>query len=209
MKRHTTQALAALVVLLAGPFAAAADRVEIPDEQPLAPIYARFETVSDVGFTDRELVCIPFYRDPVCVPEDFNLLDFFDRPRAWECDDVMPPYVEGFSIRSLPPPFPPEHFFVTGLPGMPVWFVDWEELLDVYDVNDGVVTIVDLENMASIQKGEAEFYMEEIQTDVNAVSSHRIVTSGELWDGTPFFATYNHGAADQVPKVEVRIEIGE
>ena len=143
------------------------------------------------------------------MPEGFNLLDVFDRPRAWECDDVIAPYIEGFAIRSLPRPFPPEHFFARGLPGMPVWFVRWGELLEVYENNDGVVTIVDLENMASRRMGVAAFYMEEIQTNFNPVSSHRIVASGELSDGTPFFATYNHGAGDQVPMVQVRIKIGK
>ena len=188
MRRRLAQVLAGLVILMA-PFVSAADRVEIPEDQPLAPIYARFETVDDTGFTDGEWVAIPFYRDPACVPEDFNLLDLFDRPQAWECDEVMPPYVEGFAIRSLPPPFPPEHFFAQGLPGMPVWFVNWTELLAVHDSNGGVVTIVDLENMASLEKGVAEFYMEEIQTNFNPVSSHRIVTYGALLDGTPFLAT--------------------
>ena len=92
---------------------------------------------------------------------------------------------------------------------MPVWFVDWAELLAVHELNDGVVTIVDLENMASLRTGVAESYTEEIQTNFNPVSSHRIVTWGALQDGTPFFATYNHGAGHQVPMVQVRIEFGE
>ncbi len=209
MKRHISQSLFGLVVLTLVPFAGAADRVEIPKDQSLAPIYARFETVRETGFTDGECVCIPFYRDPGCIRDDFNLLDFFDPPYAWACDLIRPPYVEGFVIRSLPLPFPPEHFHVNGLPGMPVWFVNWVELLDVYDANGGVVTIVDLEDMISLRTGVGEFYMEEIQTNLNPISSHRIVTSGVLSDGTSFFATYNHGAADQVPMVEVRIEFEE
>ena len=84
MKRLTFQNLFGLALLLVGPFATAADRVEFPKDQPVVPVYARFETVNETGFTNGEWVCIPFYRHPDCVPDDFNLLDFFDRPGAWE-----------------------------------------------------------------------------------------------------------------------------
>jgi hypothetical protein len=196
-------------VLTVGQLASATDRIEFPEDQPVFPVYARFETVDETGFTDGEWVCIPFYRDPACVPDDFNLLDFFDRPGAWECDDLIPPYIEGFAIRSLPLPFPPEHFFARGLPGMPVWFVNWGELLEVYDYNDGVVTIFDLKNMESLRKGVAASYMEEIQTAANPATSHFIVTFGELLDGRRFQASYSHGAGGHVHKVQVHVSFGE
>jgi len=187
----------------------AADIVYFPEEGPVVPAYARFETVSELGFTDQKWFVIPFYRDPLCVPDDFNLLDVFDRPRAWECDAIIPPYIEGFAIRSQAPPAPPEHFYATGLPGMPVWFVDWEKLKEVYEANDGVVTIGDLETIEPRLVGVAEFYMEEIQTAVNPISSHRIVTFGKLNDGRSFLATYSHGSAEFVPKSQSNIFIGE
>ena len=201
--------IGAIVCLGLGHFASAADRTLFPEEQPVVPAYARFETVSALGFTDRQWFVIPFYRDPACVPRNFNLLDFFDAPRAWECDDVIPPYIEGFAIRSQPPPAPPEHFFARGLEGMPVWFVAFDELQEVADKNRGTITIRDLEKMDSLRMGVAEHYMEEIQTDANPVSTHRIVTWGELLDGTPFLATYNHGSATDVPKSQSHIVFGD
>lgn len=192
-----------------GGTASGADIVFFPEEQAVVPAYARFETVSDLGFTDGQWFVIPFYRDPVCVPNNFNLLDFFDAPRAWECDDIIPPYIEGFAIRSQPLPAPPEHFFASGLPGMPVWFVSFAELEQVAEKNRGKITIRDLQKMESLRSGVAEFYVEEIQTAVNPVSSHRIETSGELLDGTPFLATYSHGSAEDVPKIQAHIVFDE
>lgn len=189
--------------------ASAAERFLIPQEQPVVPAYARFTTVSELGFTDRLWFVIPFYRDPACVPRNFNLLEFFDRPRAWECDEEMPPYIEGFVIRSEPPPAPPEVFSVTGVEGMPVWFVGFEELQQVAEKHDGKITIRDLEKMDTIRVGVAEFYMEEIQTDANPVSTHRIVTWGALLDGTPFLATYDHGSSTDVPKIQAHIVFDE
>jgi hypothetical protein len=198
----------AFVCLGLAQLASSADRVVFPDEQPVIPAYARFETVSDLGFTDRVWFVIPFYRDPACVPRDFNLLDFLDSPRAWECDDLIPPYIEGFAIRSQPLPAPPEHFFASGLDGMPVWFVAFDELQDVATKNRGTITIKDLKKMGSLRTGVADFYVEEIQTGVNPVSSHRIVTRGKLLDGTSFLAVYSHGSATDVPKIQAIIQFG-
>jgi hypothetical protein len=38
-------------------------------------------------FALREWAAIAFYRPPACVPDDFNLLDFFD-PNAMDCPSV-------------------------------------------------------------------------------------------------------------------------
>ena len=88
---------------------------------------------------------------------------------------------------------------------MPVWFVRWDELQDVVDDSGGVLTIIDLMLMGSLRVGVADFYMEELQTAANPVSSHRIVTFGELEDGTPFHAAYSHGSATDVPKIQAHI----
>ena len=197
-----------LIVILPTGSLVAADLVLFPEEGPVVPAYARFTTVSDLGFTDREWFVIPFYRDPSCVPRNFNLLEFFDRPRAWECDEEMPPYIEGFEIRSEPRPAPPEHFYASGLEGMPVWFVGWDELQEVAAKGNGKITIVDLGKMKSLREGIADFYVEELQTDFNPVSSHRIETYGTLLDGTPFLATFSHGSSTDVPKTQSHIKIG-
>jgi hypothetical protein len=75
---------------------------------------------------------IVFYRSPACIPDDFNLLDFFDfipafpggPPRAFLCDL----HIEGFTLwRSLDDPFPAE-IMLHGTGAVPVWFVRWPEL---------------------------------------------------------------------------------
>ena len=154
------------------------------------------------GLSSRSTATLPAFRETsICWTS-------LDSPRAWECDDLIPPYIEGFAIRSQPLPAPPEHFFASGLDGMPVWFVAFDELQDVATRNRGTITIKDLKKMGSLRTGVADFYVEEIQTGVNPVSSHRIVTRGKLLDGTSFLAVYSHGSATDVPKIQAIIQFG-
>jgi hypothetical protein len=63
--------------------AAAAVRIEIPEQGPGVPAYARIEAGRVIQ--DGAWAAIVFYRLPECVPQDFNLLRFFDPPRGFEC----------------------------------------------------------------------------------------------------------------------------
>jgi len=61
------------------------------------PAYAQIGSdpvIGDFILHDEKWAAIPFYRGPACVPEDFNLLTFFDAPRVFEC----PLTVAGFEI---------------------------------------------------------------------------------------------------------------
>jgi hypothetical protein len=78
-------------------------------------------------FTDGQWVAIPFWRNPACVPPDFNLLNLFDPPpRPFNC----PLTVDGFAIWKNGPAIDPgpelAHF--RGLGSVPVWFVRWSDL---------------------------------------------------------------------------------
>ncbi len=195
----------ALAAVLPAGTTLAAERELFPEDFPGIPAYARLETADETGFTDLEWVVIPFYRDPAGVPKKFNMLDLMDnatpedRAYAWS----VPLYVEGFVIREEPRPSLPKVFYAEGLPGMPVWFVRWDEFAAA--AADGALTIREISRMDSLVFGVADFYMEEIQSGLGDNASHRIVTSGILENGIFFWAHYAHGSAINVPGVQVDI----
>jgi hypothetical protein len=103
------------------------------------PFYARFAL--DEFYYDEGLVVIVFYRPPTCIPADFNLLDFYDAPRAFDCS---PQTTEGFEIWENGPDIDPEPRLTElhGLGAVPVWFASLPELQA--EMADGIVTIGDL-----------------------------------------------------------------
>jgi len=88
------------------------------------PAYARIEMVDGASLVHHtnNWAAIPFFREPRCVPEGFNLLDFFDDPGAFDCRLTF----EGFEIwrngprTDDPAPIQTESF---GLGSVPVWIV--------------------------------------------------------------------------------------
>jgi len=93
------------------------------------PAYARIEVVDGhvLVHNDGKWAAISFYRQPSCVPEDFNLLDFFDAPGAFDCELT----VEGFEIWRNGPEAgdsAPIQTVSFGLGAVPVWFVRSDEL---------------------------------------------------------------------------------
>jgi len=97
------------------------------------------------------------YRDPSCVPADFNLLDFFDIPRAFGC----PLAVQGFEIWQHGPgqePAPIQVVESQGLGVVPVWFVSPSEYESA--TADGVLTIGELRALPSLQTGAADSFQE-------------------------------------------------
>jgi hypothetical protein len=192
------------LVGLAPAVSKAAERFLFPEELPGPPIYLAVPE-NTLGFTDGEWACIPVYRRISGIPTDFNLLDNQDMHAQ-----SVPLYVQGFVIRDVPPPSPPRTLYIEDTPdiAMPILFVRWSELLE--EIDDDKLYIDELCAMDSLRVGFAEQYMEEVQViDGAPIPSHRRLAFGELLDGTPFFATYDHGAAAEVPKVQVRIEFGD
>ncbi len=136
--------------------AQAAVRQEIPEEQPGPPFYAR--VLSNIAGTE-DLSAVVFYRDPTCIPANFNLLDFFDIPRAFAC----PLTVEGFVIwKNGPPPQDQapiqQELFENEAEVVPVWFVSTSELEGA--VADGVLTIAELAALPSLVRGTATSFHE-------------------------------------------------
>jgi hypothetical protein len=145
------------------------------------PIYARIER--GLIHHDGEWAAIAFYRIPECVPGDFNLLDFFDVPRSFDC----PFLAEGFEIWQNGPPedLAPLQSKLTGAGAVPVWFVRWGELSAA--VADDVLTMDELHRMASLTQGIATFFQETLhpaQPDRQTMTT--VVATGVLDDGRSF-----------------------
>lgn len=165
--------------------AGAAVRTEFPEQDPGLPFYARIQAIPQLFvIQDGAWAAIVFYRLPQCVPADFNLLNFFDAPRAFSC----PLTVRGFQIwKNGPPPIDSEPIQVhtRGLGAVPVWFVRWSELQPA--VSDGSLTVPELWGLSSLRIGSASFYQEGLRPFGGAQrGSLQIAAHGLLADGTSF-----------------------
>ena len=150
---------------------------------PNAPFYAKIGP-GPIAIHDDQWAAIPFYTSPECVPANFNLLDFFDIPRAFGC----PLNVKGISIwQNGPPPIDPAPILQTfqGTSPVSIWFVRWAELQA--GMADGMLTIGELRAMPSLRIGTASFYHELLQPPPLAHEVlDAIVAHGTLADGRVF-----------------------
>jgi hypothetical protein len=198
----TVLAVTAMIVISenAGTSASTAQgniRLNVPqDNEP--PFYARLAGYEFVGnenvFRTDEWAAIVFYRQPYCVPGNFNLLSFFDFsllaiPQGSRC----PLTVEGFEIWPAPPGpgIAPIHTVSWGLGAVPVWFVAWSEMQAL--LADRIVTVAELESASTLRKGLADFYHETLHppavgpiTDAAQVGLITIEASGFLEAGAQF-----------------------
>jgi hypothetical protein len=158
-----------------------------PAEGGGVPAYARIETVAGhvLVHNDGKWAAISFYRDPSCVPEDFNLLDFFDAPRAFGCELT----VQGFEIWRNGPwagDAGPIQAVSFGLGGVPIWFVRMDELDEA--VADGMLTLAELESCATLRKGLAASFKETLHPfGIAKQTKTEIVARGTLAGGEAFF----------------------
>lgn len=149
-----------LVVAIAWSQTAVADgaltRTTFPSaEDPGPPFYARInQDLPHFVFDDGEWVAIYFYRDPGCVPANFNLLTFFDF-EAFGCDLE----VEGFDLWEVEPlSAPPKVIISRGTGAVPVWFVP----VGVFSqaIQDGDLTIGELAGLEGLLVGTAKQFNE-------------------------------------------------
>jgi hypothetical protein len=148
-----------------------------PDEGGGVPAYARIE----LGLVHHtaDWAAIAFYRDPGCVPPDFNLLDFFDAPRAFECTLT----VEGFEIWRNGPwagDAGPIQTVSAGLGAVPVWFVRWDELEEAID--DDSLTIDELAALPSLRIGSAASFRETLHPYGNANQTKTQIVAEGTWN---------------------------
>jgi hypothetical protein len=137
-------------------------------ESPMFPFYTRTEPPADVGgfgYHAQEWAAIVFYRDPACVPADFNLFEFYDFNfgQVFSC----PPTVDGFSLHVEPLGVTPPKTSNLAGDAVPIWFVPWNADFQ-QAVADGSLTMTQLESMAGLVKGVATQFREILST----VASH-------------------------------------
>lgn len=124
-------------------------------QDPGPPFYARVDPLPPHVFDDGDLAAIAFYRDPACVPADFNLLDFFDAPAAFAC----PLTVEGANLwHGEPFAAAPKVVTSRGTGAVPVWFVPADAIRDA--IADGVLTIGELAGLNGRLVGDASQFHE-------------------------------------------------
>lgn len=195
-------------------------QLDFPVESPGIPAYARFELLIpnfDLP-NDRQWAAFVFYRDPTCVPADFNLGDFFDLPGpaglgAFAC----PLLVEGHEIWRNGPQTDVAPIFVlsrNAVPELPVWFVQWPDLRDAID--DGVLTIEELRDIPSLVTARAHWFEERLYPNGGADNPGiSLRASGDLNGGGRFELAWDYagyGATDQVdirlrgPRVQAKLD---
>lgn len=173
------------------------------DAQP--PFYARLSQNPSLGAFDQEILhdgqwaAIPFYRDPACIPADFNLLEFVDGTpdpvyglRPFGCALA----VEGFELWKNGPGLDtaPIHSRLRGLDAVEIWFVSWPALSA--EVEDGQLTIGELSSMTSLRRGTATLFSETLHP-AGPSNAHNISLEalGYTEDGARFLL---HAAATSV-----------
>lgn len=187
MKRHLF--ISVSIVALVGAYAFASVRLPFPTaENPGPPFYAQISHIELFGeeiYHTEEWAAIPFYRNPSCVPSDFNLLEMFDVPRAFDCTLT----VQGFEIWPVPPDqggAGPSQGKYWGLGAVPIYFVSWPELQVA--VADRGLTITELLDLPSLKIGSASFFSVDLHPSGGAANVPHIEISarGVLQDGRQF-----------------------
>lgn len=160
-------------------------QARIPEDDPGPPFYARVTPVFNEFFRDGEWLAIPFYRDPECVPPEFNLLSFYDFPSeagpgAFGCAIEMTGTV--YTERDAAPNSFPARVSMTGTGAVPVWFVPWVEIEAA--IADEVLTLAELRSLDPLI-GSASLFEESLQP---RSENHRIEieSRGTLEDGRAF-----------------------
>jgi hypothetical protein len=140
---------------------------------------------------DGEWAAIPFYRDPACVPADFNLVVQVDVPRAFGCVST----VEGYLIFPTSPDVTAFHFHaqgpVEGFPLPTVYFVKYAELLAA--IEDGVLSIGELQALPSVKTGRATFFQDNSGATIADESYqhfHANFRAEGILEGDPNYSTF-------------------
>ncbi|MDJ0910203.1 MAG: hypothetical protein QNI99_13480 [Woeseiaceae bacterium] len=181
-------------------------QLDFPIESPGIPAYARLELLVpnfDVPNNNR-WAAIVFYRDPDCVPADFNLGQFFHFPSASGLGAfACPLLVEGHEIWDTAPGPGASPIYVrtrNAVPNMPIWFVAWHELQPILE--SGQVFIGDIAALPSLIRGSAYWYEEALYPNESAeVPGITLRSRGTLEGGGQFRLKWHftdQGAEDRV-----------
>jgi N-acetylneuraminic acid mutarotase len=171
--------------------------LNVPDESPGAPSYA--DIGRDFIPADGTQVAIVFMRDPACIPPDFNLLDTWDIPAAFECPFLLGGQDWWYEFL-VDKPFKSVYVLENG-GSVPVYFVDLAELNS--EIADDQLTLGDLEAFSSLKVGQATYVKNDILNS-NAPDSdgkgHGVMTAiGTLQESGEFF--YVHWQEEFRPEI--------
>ncbi|HSK18560.1 MAG TPA: hypothetical protein VK912_05430 [Longimicrobiales bacterium] len=143
------------------------------------PAYVRINESPPHVFGDGVMVGFVFYRDPACIPADFNLLTFFDMPAVFAC----PVLVEGFSLwDGVPFTQAPVMTQLSGS-NVPVWFAPSDEVAAA--MADGSLEIGEIAALDGLLKGTADRFHEVLQPRPSAAKLV-LGAEGQLEDGRDF-----------------------
>jgi hypothetical protein len=193
VRRCVIAAAAAAAIALGPAPGAAPAQVRVESQQ--LPFYARI--VTGAG---EEWTAAYFYRPVDCIPEDFNLLRFFDPPRVFGCGPMT---VEGFAIWETGPGLDPApiHSRYRGLDAVPIWFLPTEDYLAATE--DAVLTIGELEALDPLM-GHARLFSQIQHPSPPAHNDLLLVNAtGTLQDGRSFRLHWTHQATKALDVIHV------
>lgn len=173
--------------------------IAFPDEDPGIPIYARVGPILNQFFVAGNQLVIPFYRNPECIPDSFNLLNYYDPPAAFGCELM----VQGRFVieKDAEEGQFPIMAHTTGSE-VPVWIVDWSGFQSLKA--NGAVTIVDLEALQPI-KATALQFEEYLSPRIN---EHQVIieAEGTVPDTDQKFLFHLTHEGDQIQSIVLEIE---
>jgi hypothetical protein len=189
-----------------------ATQLDFPVSSPGVPAYARLELLlPEFDVPNNEAwAAIVFYRDPACVPPDFNLGQFFhfpgpDGPGAFGCRLL----VEGHEIWQNGPGQDPAPVYVrtrNAVPDLPVWFVASEDLSPL--LQSGHVSIGDVAALPSLLKGSAQWFEEALYPNGAAPDPGiTLRANGRLATGGTFDLAWHFHARTRTDEVTIRLEL--
>lgn len=185
-------------------------KLDFPSVSPGIPAYARLELlIPDFDVPkNKHWAAIVFYRDPDCIPGNFDLGMFFDLPSAsgpgaFGCELL----IEGHELWANGPgaDFGPLYVLSrNSTPNLPVWFVSWRELRALFDT--GTVTMAALEALPSLVRGWAWSFEEQLHP--NGIAPDPAITMnarGRLEDGGRFELGWHFQASAGLDIVEIKL----
>lgn len=172
--------------------------ITFPESDPGIPIYARVGPILNQFFVSDDQLVIPFYRNPECIPETFNLLNYYDPPVAFGCDLM----VGGQFVieQNAEEGAFPIMAYTTG-ESVPFWIVEWSKFQPY--IEEGSITIAQIEALNPI-KAAAEKFEEYLSP---RMAEHRVIIEAEgkiPATGQSFSFSLVH-SADEIKSVSLDI----
>jgi hypothetical protein len=167
---------AAVATLVAAALLAAPASAQVVTAPTETPFYAR--DVEGPRWTP-----VIFYRPPACVPESFNLVQFFDVPRAFECGPMT---MHQVAVWTSGPGIDPAPLRADGWGwgAVPIWFVLTRDFREA--TADGVITMAELRSLEPLM-GTAHWYREILQPRETAeIGLLKVTARGTLEDKRSF-----------------------